>query len=263
MGFDPGALLRGGGAGMAGYTQGKIESEQRKQEAQRRALSDALLRSQIRGQESLVTSRREQALVDKQRAEDYGRNIDDIIANRGAADTPAAPTPAESRAAHSARLRLVGTRAAEMVRPDMNVYSGPTDDPESLNAHMAQLQQEFRDVARSELAAALYKAQDDYKREQRATASELRAANRPQSGGLSLSPAIEAELGAVRGGTPGTPTTAPPSASGAWLGGGDQSAKAQLEAAVRAAGRSPEETARALERIAEMSEQDAAARINR
>ena len=57
MGFDLGALLRSGAAGMAGYGKGQQEAEDRRQAAQRAALSDALLRSQITNQRDAVTSR--------------------------------------------------------------------------------------------------------------------------------------------------------------------------------------------------------------
>ena len=273
MGFDLGALLRGGGAGMAGYTEGKAERQKREEEARRAALSEALMNAQFKTQtasqanyESLAEQRRQQALIDQQRADAYERNLNDQIRNRGVPTEPKPPTPSESRAAHGDRLRLVRTRATEMTRPETNVYSGATDDQESMTAFVRQLQQEFPDMSRSELAAELYGAKDDYSQEQRSAASAERADSRPQSvGGLSLSPALQAEFGIVSGGATTPPTAAPPSAAGAWLGGDGQgqSAKAQLEAAVRAAGRSPEETARALERIAGMSEQDAAARIGR
>jgi len=189
MGFDLGALLRGGGAGMAGYTEGQNERKKREEEARRAALSEALMNAQFKTQaasqanyESLAEQRRQQALIDQQRADAYERNLNDQIRNRGVPTEPKPPTPSESRAAHGDRLRLVRTRATEMTRPETNVYSGATDDQESMTAFVRQLQQEFPDMSRSELAAELYGAKDDYSQEQRSAASAARAGTR--GGGL-------------------------------------------------------------------------------
>ena len=185
MGFDLGALLRGGGAAMSGYTEGQNERKKREEEARRAALSDALMNAQFKTQAasqanyaSLAEQRRNQALIDQQRADAYERNLNDQISNRGLPKEPNAPTPSESRAAHGDRLRLVRTRATEMTRPETNVYSGATDDQESMMAFVQQLQQEFPDVSRSELAAELYTAKDDYAQEQRSAASAERADSR-------------------------------------------------------------------------------------
>ena len=57
MGFDLGALLRGGGAGMAGYTEGQNERKKREEEARRAALSEALMNAQFKNYESLGQDR--------------------------------------------------------------------------------------------------------------------------------------------------------------------------------------------------------------
>ena len=86
MGFDLGALLRGGGAGMAGYTEGQNERQKREEEARRAALSEALMNAQFGNYQSLAADRR----VDNERL-----RAGDAAA-QAAAEAAAAATSAEA-----------------------------------------------------------------------------------------------------------------------------------------------------------------------
>ena len=255
MGLDFGALLRGGANISSGYQQGQQAAAQRQEEARRRALQEALLGSQTRNQESLI--------ADRDRRFERQQGLD---------AAPVVPDPADLEAAEFARnreARAVDTAARQRRSEEQDAALGKIS--RWFEIKNAEGEPSFPE---SVMASELRRAHPDWEpgaaeglinQVKTANATEARAVNRGRGAGLSLSPALQAELGVVGGGAQTPPSTATqPSAAGEWLGGGqDQGAKAQLEAAVRAAGRSPEETARALERIAGMSEQDAAARINR
>ena len=71
-------------------------------------------------------------------------------------------------------------------------------------AFIRQLQQEFPDVSRSELAAELYAAQDDYKQEQRSAASAERAGNRRAGSAFLDRLASDPDFQALSGGTGAT-----------------------------------------------------------
>ena len=117
MGFDLGALLRGGGAGMAGYTEGQNERKKREEEARRAALSEALMNAQFKNYESL----------DRDRIADNARQQD--AAGRQARLDEAAATEAERQ-----RLRDVAADALAERREGRLERQGGRRSTDDLNA---------------------------------------------------------------------------------------------------------------------------------
>ena len=191
MGFDLGALLRGGGAGMAGYTEGQNERKKREEEARRAALSEALMNAQFKNYESVAQDRltdnaRQQAAAarqarldaaaaERQRVADQRAAAEETrrVAQEGrSAATAGIATTTAARATRDDSVSRASAWAEQLLNPGTRGLTAYTDyDDQTLTTDM---QQRFPGISSTDAFQALRNARDVISERERDTAAETR-----------------------------------------------------------------------------------------